>query len=124
MADNDALRRGRWGEAAVLEMLADERPTWKVRRAKVYLRDRAIRLGATPDAEAVDPEREGLGIVQTKIIAESVYEREWTDGAPPLGIQLQTLTEMMLAGAAWGAIAALVVERYRLDAGHFRPRAP
>lgn len=111
MADSDALRRGRWGEAAVIEMLADERPTWSVRRPKVYLRDRSIRLGATPDAEALDSERDGLGIVQTKVIAESVFEREWSP-APPLGHQLQTLSEMMLAGAAWGAIAALVVERF------------
>lgn len=111
MADNDALRRGRWGEAAVIEMLADERPTWRILRPRVYLRDRSIRLGATPDAEAIDPERDGLGIVQTKVIAESVYESEWSS-APPLGHQLQTLTEMALAGAAWGVIAALVVERF------------
>lgn len=112
LADDDALRRGRWGEAAILEMLADERPLWQIRRSKVYLRDRAIRLGATPDAEAVDPEREGLGVVQCKMVAESVFEREWTGGAPPLGFQLQTLTEMQLAGAAWGAVVALVVERF------------
>ena len=112
LADNAALRRGRWGEPAVLAMLADERPTWSVRPAKVYLRDRTIRLGATPDAEAVDPERRGLGVVQCKMVAESVYEREWADGSPPLGFQLQTLSEMMLASAAWGAIAALVMSAY------------
>jgi predicted phage-related endonuclease len=112
LADNAVLRRGRWGEPAVLAMVADERPTWTVRPAKVYLRDRAIRLGATPDAEAIDPDRDGLGIVQCKMLAESVYEREWTDGAPPLGFQIQTLSEMMLASAAWGVIAALVMSAY------------
>ena len=112
VADDDALRRGRWGEAAVIEMLGDERPTWEIRRAKVYLRDPAIRLGATPDAAAIDPEREGVGVVQCKMVAESVFEREWSGGAPPLGHQLQTLSEMMLASASWGAIVALVVERF------------
>jgi predicted phage-related endonuclease len=110
-ADNAVLRRGRWGEAAVIEMLHDERPEWQVRRAAVYLRDPAIRLGATPDAVAVDPERAGVGVVQCKTIAESVFEREWTSGAP-LGFQLQTLAEMMLAAASWGAIAVLVMHRY------------
>jgi hypothetical protein len=93
-------------------MLADERPHWQIRRPKVYLRDPTVRLGGTPDAEAIDPERDGLGVVQTKIIAESVFEREWINGAPPLGFQLQTLSEMALDGATWGAIAALVMERY------------
>ena len=111
LEDNDALRRGRWGEAAIIEMLADERPDWQIRRARVYLRDPAIRLGATPDAEAIDPERDGAGVIQCKMLAESVFEREWADG-PPLGHQLQTLTEMMLDRAAWGAIVALVVERF------------
>jgi predicted phage-related endonuclease len=111
MADGPMLRVGRWGEAAVLEMLADERPGWIVSRPRVYLRDPSIRLGATPDAEALDPERDGLGIVQCKMLTEGVFEREWPDG-PPLGHQLQTLTEMLLARAAWGAIAALVTERY------------
>jgi predicted phage-related endonuclease len=111
-ADSAVLQRGRWGEAAVIEMLADERPTWTVRRSKVYLRDPTIRLGATPDAEAIDPQRDGRGVVQCKIVAESVFERDWTNGAPPLGFQLQTLTEMMLEGAAWGAIAALIMTPY------------
>jgi predicted phage-related endonuclease len=112
LADDSVLRRGRWGEAAVLEMLRDERPTWQIVRPYIYLRDPSIRLGATPDAEAVDSERDGRGVVQCKIVAESVFEREWTNGAPPLGFQLQTLTEMMLAGASWGAIAALVMAPY------------
>lgn len=111
LIDDAVLRRGRWGEAAVLEMLADERPAWQIRRPKVYLRDPTIRLGGTPDAEAIDPEREGVGVIQTKTLADSVFEREWTDG-PPLGHQLQTLAEMMLERASWGALAALVMDRY------------
>jgi predicted phage-related endonuclease len=109
LADNPVLRRGRWGEAAAIEMLQDVRPTWTVRRLKIYVRDRTIRLGATPDAEAIDPERPGRGVVQTKVIARHVFERDWS-GEPPFGFQLQTLVEMMLWSAVWGAIAALVVD--------------
>jgi predicted phage-related endonuclease len=110
--DNPTLRRGRWGEAAVIEMLGEERPSWEIRRAKVYLRYPAIRLGATPDAFAHDPERPGPGVVQCKTVAERAFERHWIDGAPPLHNQIQTLTEMMLAGASWGIIAALVMDAY------------
>ena len=109
LADNAILRRGRWGEAAVIEMLRDERPTWELRRARIYLRDASIRLGATPDAVAIDPERTGFGVVQGKTVTASIFERYWQDG-PPIGIQLQTLTEAMLAGASWGVVPVLVMD--------------
>lgn len=112
LADNDALRRGRWGEAACIAALEDERPDWVVKRPNVFLVDRSIRLSCTPDAVASDPEREGMGVIECKTVAESVFEREWLGGAPPVGHQLQTLVGMMLAGASWGAIVALVLERY------------
>lgn len=109
--DSAVLRRGRWGEAAVLEMLADEHPNWEIRRAKVYLRDPELRLGATPDAAAIDPEREGVGTVECKTTTRSAFEK-WPDGEPPLFYQLQTLTEMMLMGASWGVIAILVMDSW------------
>ena len=103
LADSAVLRRGRWAEPAVLAMLADERPTWIIRpRARSTLRDASIRLGATPDAVAIDPERPGVGLVQIKTVTERVYERDWTNDEPPIGYQLQALTEAMLAGASWG----------------------
>jgi predicted phage-related endonuclease len=110
LADSPVLRRGRWAEPAVLAMLADERPTWIIRPARVYLRDASIRLGATPDAVAIDPERPGVGLVQIKTATERVYERDWTNDEPPIGYQLQALTEAMLAGASWAAIAALIMD--------------
>lgn len=122
-ADNDALRRGRWGEAAVFEALADEHPDWELRRAKVYLRDPALRLGATPDGVAIVPGREGVVVVQTKIVAAPVFRRDWLLDASddvahgeiiaPVGYALQTLTECMLAGASCGVLAALVVDTFR-----------
>jgi predicted phage-related endonuclease len=110
VADTPTLRRGRWGEAAVIEMLGEERPDLEIRRAKVYLRDPSIRIGATPDAGAIDPEREGMGVVQCKTVNERAFERYWIDGRPPLAYQLQLLTEMMLSTATWGVIAALIMD--------------
>jgi predicted phage-related endonuclease len=114
-ADNPTFKRGRWLEAAVIEALREERPAWDVRRAGVYLRDPDIRLGATPDAVAIDPDRFGIGVVQCKTVRRDVFERDWSVGpsgeaAAPLSYQLQTLTEAMLVGAEWACVAALVID--------------
>jgi predicted phage-related endonuclease len=113
--DNPVLKRGRWLEAAVIEALREERPQWDLRRAGVYLRDPAIRLGATPDAVATDPGRSGIGVVQCKTVRRDVFERDWTssssgDAVAPLPYQLQTLTEALLVGAEWACVAALVID--------------
>lgn len=113
--DNATLKRGRWLEAAVIEATREERPAWDLRRARVYLRDSSIRLGATPDAVALDPQRQGIGAVQCKTVRRDVYERDWIELEPgvaiaPLGYQLQTLTEAMLVGAAWASVVALVID--------------
>jgi hypothetical protein len=122
---NEAMKRGIWGEPAVAEALAWERPTWELRRAKVYLRDPDARLGATPDAVAIDPERPGIGICQFKVVSRHAYVDKWlanpdddphdaySEATPPLGYQIQTLTEMMLAESQWGCIVALVVDTWR-----------
>src|SRR4030095_11462965 len=47
MLDSAVLRRGRWGESAVFEALADERPEWEVMRARVHVRDLDRRLACT-----------------------------------------------------------------------------
>jgi predicted phage-related endonuclease len=112
--DDANMRRGRWLEAAVIEATREERPSWDVRRAGVYLRDPTIRLGATPDAVAVDPAREGVGAVQCKTVRGDLFEQDWgrtDDGmaVAPLGYQLQTLTEAMLIGASWATIVVLVI---------------
>lgn len=105
-------------EAAVVQMLKFRRRHWDVRRADVYVRDPEFRLGASPDSVATDPEREGFGCVECKTTLRSVYDKEWRDldGEPgdlceaPIYYQLQALTQAMLCGAAWAAIAAIVYE--------------
>lgn len=114
-ADNDIMRRGRWLEPAVIEAVREEHPAWEVRRAGVYLRNPAIRMGATPDAVAIDPEREGIGCVQCKVVSRPVFERDWPDGRAPLKFEIQTLAEAMLLDAAWAVVAALVIGTYSAD---------
>lgn len=107
--DNSAMRRGRILESAVAAAVGQERPEWAIVKASTYLRDPALRLGATPDWYVTDPER-GRGILETKTADPSVFERDWANGVP-LAWTLQCLVQMMLAGAAWGAVAVLVTSR-------------
>ncbi len=117
----EAMKRGQWGEAAAFAAIEDEYPDWEVRRAKVYLRDAEARIGATPDGAALVPGLDGVTILQTKVIARPVFEAHWRTNpddefspiVPPLGYQLQTLTETMLAGAARGMIVPLVVDTFK-----------
>lgn len=111
--DNNAMRRGRWMEAAVLAAIRDENPGWDVSPCHVYLRDPALRLGATPDAYVQDGEP-GIVNVQCKVVNRPAYERDWVDG-PPMGYMLQTITEGMLADARSNIVAALVVDTYTAD---------
>lgn len=119
---NEAMKRGHYGEAAVFEALLWERPDWELRRAKVYFRDTEARLGATPDGAAVIPGR-GLVVVQAKVIAAPVFKRDWLvdqgddiatgEANVPMGYQLQTLTEAMLAETTGGVLAVLVVDTFK-----------
>jgi putative phage-type endonuclease len=113
--DNKVMRRGRWLEPAVATAVEEERPEWKLRAPKVYLRDPDLRLGCTPDY-FIDGDPRGLGVLQCKTVAPSVYARDWHNGSEiPFWITLQALTEMMLADAAFGVVAALLVDPHQMD---------
>jgi predicted phage-related endonuclease len=113
--DNKTMRRGRWLEPAVATAVEEERPDWKLRAPKVYLRDPELRLGATPDFY-IDGDPRGLGVLQCKTVAPSVYARDWLGGSEiPFWITLQTLTEMMLSDAAFGVVAALLVDPHSME---------
>jgi predicted phage-related endonuclease len=119
----EAMKRGLWGEAAVFSAIEMEYPDWEVRRAKVYLRDTDARLGATPDGAAIIPGLDGITVIQTKVIARPVFNAHWLTNpedeyspiTAPLGYQLQTLTETMLADAARAMIVALVVDTFKWE---------
>jgi predicted phage-related endonuclease len=114
-ADNRVFRRGRWLEPAVAKAVEEERPEWQLKAPKVYLRDPDIRLGCTPDY-FIDGDPRGLGVLQAKSVAPSVYQREWLGGSEiPFWIVLQTLVECMLSDAAFGVVAALLVDPHAMD---------
>lgn len=111
--DSDVLRRGRILEPAVAAGVLEERPEWKISKAKEYLWSPDWRLGCTPDFYAHCPKR-GIGVIQAKSAAKPIFEQDWQDG-PPQWIVLQTLQEMMLEDVVWGAIAVLVMNSYTVD---------
>ena len=112
-ADSGPLRRGRILESAVAAAVAEQRPDWKLEKCNEYFRDDELGLAATPDF-FIHGDPRGLGILQAKTAAPSVFEREWQNGQPPLWITLQATTEMMLTGAVFGAVACLVVDPFKL----------
>jgi len=107
------MRRGRLLEPVALQLLEEERPTWKVMPNKTYFRDPMSRLGATPDAFVTCPER-GMGICQVKTVEASVFRRKWVNSDTgevelPLWIAVQAIVEAHLTGAKWACVAAMVV---------------
>jgi predicted phage-related endonuclease len=123
--DNKAMRRGRWLEPAVGKAVSEIRPEWRVEPAAVYLRDPELRLGATPDFFIYGDPR-GLGVLQAKSVAPHIFARDWDHGRDvPLWIVLQATCEMMLADAAFGAVAVLTVDPFNMDVAILEvPRNP
>jgi len=121
--ESPAMRRGRLLEPVGVKLLGEERPTWQILAnpvpGGVYLRDPTRRIGATPDAFAVDPERPGFGIVQFKSVEPGIFRQKWREPdtdeiEPPLWIAVQAIVEAELAGASWACVAPLVVS-YGID---------
>lgn len=109
-----AMRRGRLLEDDALQMLAEDRPTWRVEPGGGdYLRAPSVRIGATPDAYAIDPERAGRGVVQVKTTSDLIFRRKWKDEDGslrlPIWIAVQAIVEAKLTGATWACVALLVV---------------
>lgn len=113
LGETAAQRRGRLLEPVALQLLAEERPSWSVFRCATYYRDPARRIGATPDAMAIDPTRPGFGIVQIKTAEPSIFRRKWRnddgDVEPPLWIAVQAIVEAELTGASWAAVVPVRV---------------
>lgn len=110
--ESPAMRRGRLLEDDALQILAEERPDWTVIPANdVYWRDTDVRLGATPDAFAIDPLRRGKGIIQVKTASDLALKRSWSVDDQievPLWIACQAIVEAKLTGASWAAVLLLV----------------
>lgn len=127
LADNAVLRRGRWGESAAFQALADERPEWTVVRAGVHCIDRERRIACTPDGYAQAPDRRGPGLVQAKVIALSVFRQRWLndyddgiDGPAtvPASYLIQCQAELLLnPECEWSVLPVLINGEYTW---HFR----
>jgi predicted phage-related endonuclease len=117
--ETPAMRRGRLLEPVAIDMLREERPTWKIEGGREYLRDPDARIGATPDALATRPDIEGLGIVQIKTAGHFAFKQGWkgSDGEieVPLWIGVQASVEAALSGATWAAVAVLALGDGGLD---------
>lgn len=109
------LRRGRIMEPSVPAAVHEERPGWIIKPSRTYWEDPRARIGATPDFRVWHPTRRGVGILQAKTVAPQVFKREWTAENPPFWIVLQLQTELMLTGATWGVVAALLIDPWRFD---------
>lgn len=77
-----------------------------------YFRDPERRIGATPDAFAIDPARPGFGIIQFKTVAPDVFETKWRDREtrdviPPDWVMVQAITEAKITGASWACIVVV-----------------
>lgn len=125
LEDNKILRRGRWLEPAVAAAVREKFPQWSLRAPALYLRDADMRIGATPDFY-IEGDPRGLGVLQAKTVAPSVYHRDWDSGRePPLWVTLQCATEMMLADASFGAVAVLLVDAHAMECDILEvPRLP
>lgn len=113
--ETKTMRRGRWMEPAIALAVEEMRPDWTLRTPRLYLRDPALRLGATPDFY-IGGDPRGLGVLQAKSVSPAIYKTEWLSGQePPLWITLQTVTEMLLADAAFGVVAVMLVDPHQMD---------
>lgn len=116
-SESQPMKRGRLLERVAVDLIGEDHPTWRLESnampgGKIY-RDPALRLSCTPDLFAIDPERPGFGCVQIKSVEVSQYAKKWHDEnreiSPPLYAAVQAIIEAKLTGAAWCAVAPLVI---------------
>jgi predicted phage-related endonuclease len=115
--DSALIRRGHALEDDAKDEIQKLRQHWRISRCEHQYVDEHARIAATPDYLVEAPDRDGVGSLQIKVVASSVFRRKWTDETPPMGYLLQVATEMMLMGASWGAIGALEIGEFTYQ-GH------
>lgn len=114
-ATSRAMERGNLFEGQALKELADERPDWRISPLgnRYYFRDPAHRVGATPDAFAIDPARPGFGVVQVKS-AVALSKGKWLDEDRqpfcPTWVGLQAMAEAKLTGASWAVVVVIICD--------------
>lgn len=117
-AGNERMEAGVRLEPVIIEWACDK---WGYTAAPTPKRlDNGKGLGGHPDQAVICPER-GPGLLEVKT-ADWLVAKQWGE-EPPLHYQLQAMTYMGLAGAAWGDIVVLVggneLRRFQIE---FRPK--
>jgi hypothetical protein len=117
--DPRLARRGAVIEKIAPDILAEERPDWKIFPNGLYYRDPDARIGATPDLTAFRPDVEGRGTIDVKSVGAQAF-RKWKDRdtgetALPLWIAIQVNIQAALMDAAWGAVAPITIGDAGLD---------
>lgn len=117
--ESAVIRRGNDLEDFVGAKVAKMRPQWRIDKNTEYLSDAHARIGATPDFW-IEGDPRGLGVLQTKTVNPRDFRNKWCsddsdEPVPPMWIILQNATEVMLADAAFGAVAVQVVGDYAWD---------
>jgi putative phage-type endonuclease len=114
--ETEAMERGNLMEPVVVAMIRKRFPEWTVtyENDRAYYRDPARRIGATPDAFLLRPDRAGTGNCQVKTASEDAYKQFWFDAdtgevVPPTWIAVQAITEAQLTGCAWACVALVVI---------------
>lgn len=106
--ENVRMEMGLRFEAAILDLAARELRLDVTQNAENrYRRHESIRLGCTVDSLVTDPAL-GVGIVEAKNVDSMVWRQDWNETAAPKHIEIQLQAQMLVLGASWGAIAALV----------------
>jgi putative phage-type endonuclease len=116
--ENNAMRRGRWLEPAVLGATAEERPDLEITQPGLYFDDPALRIGCTPDGFATEKKTGRKGVVQAKTVAAHVWKEWMTTGEleSPLAYELQTMVEAVHTGRADFALLSFMILDYcRID---------
>jgi len=98
---NSAMRAGNILEAGFPFAVREDGKPWEIVKATTYHRLPDHRLGCTPDFWLDDD-----GLMQAKTVSPDKWD-EWR-GHPPLAYTLQTLTELLVTGRAWGVLAVMI----------------
>lgn len=116
--DSPVLRRGRSLEHIVLEMAAED-TGWTILPGDSYYFDPVARIGATPDAFALRPDREGAGNLQAKTADIHGWRKHWVNKSTgeveiPLWVAIQASIEAYLTGLAWAVVAVLNMAEWKV----------
>jgi predicted phage-related endonuclease len=116
--DSTEFRRGRYGEAAAFEALADQYRDWEIKRAAVHVRDESLHMACTPDGYGRSPDRPGIGLIETKCVAQSIFRQRWLDDpsgpldgpvTPPRHYRIQVAHQWALhPEVSWAVLAVLI----------------